>query len=143
MDNIVINKIKEYLKNITQFNLNTDNENATIECRKLFDYIILNFVELKKNNQFINTIKNKLIEFENNKGSINYNIFYPSFYKKTLFEDEYGKLSQYDIKRFNNTRNKYYNEDYKIKKYFDKLLKIKIVNYNVINRYNIPHMVYI
>jgi len=141
MDTIVLNNIKNYLNNINQFNSNNETKNATIECRKLFDYISLNLIELKISIKFLNTIKQKLIDLEGENIN-NINIFYPLFYKKLLFPEEFGKLSYKEIKIFVSSRNKYYQEDLETKKYFNQIQNSYNVYYSP-NLYIIPKIVYI
>ncbi len=136
-----INIIKIYLNNVTKYNIEGNITSARIECRKIFDYISLHIFNMRTNIKFIDILKKKLIDFESEKIN-NINIFYPLFYKKLLFPEEFGKLSYKEIKIFESSRDKYYQEDFETKKYFNKIQNRYNVYYRS-NIYKIPEIVYI
>jgi hypothetical protein len=101
-----------------------------------------NIFQFRTNIKFITTLKNKLIEFENNK-NFDRIIFNTIFYKKILFPAEFGKLTYNEINTFKMSRDQYYYEDIETTRYFNKILNIYNTVYYNPNTYKIPEVVYI
>ncbi len=122
------NTVKNFLN---EFSNITIRKQKLIQSRKIYDYISSNIDFLTNNPtfvKFLDTTHSKLLEFDDTMSNEDKNIFNIDFYKKIFFKDIYGEITKEQLNIFNQTRNKYYQEDIKIFFYFDMLS----------NKYNIP-----
>lgn len=142
------NTVKNFLN---EFSNITIHKQRIIQSRKLYDYMCSNIDFLTNNPtfvKFLDTTHSKLLEFDDTMNNEDKNVFNIDFYKKIFFKDIYGEITKEEINIFNQTRNKYYLEDNKIKNYFDMLSNKYniIVHHNsnqAINSYDKPNVLFI
>ena len=121
---IIAKTIQNYLNEI---NIMNDRQNRLIQSRKIFDYIAANIEYIKKSNiaygKFFQTIISKLDEYEKDLKHDSQDIFDVKFYKKIIYPEKYRNLTKLQLRNFQLTRNKYYQEISEVKEYFDNFYK--------------------